>query len=312
MGPDPYPTIPPALLNAGDIRAYAEHPNTQLFSPFDERKLKPASYEVLFEGEVHFWEYSSTSNCSLDRKVVKLAMTDTFTIRPNSIVFIRPATHFRIPSFLAVRFNLSIKRVHQGLLLGTGPLVDPGFAGRLLIPVHNLTSNEITIRGKDGFIWVEVTKLSPATARWDGIAHPHAHSVPSFPQNKLNLDPTDYFDKANHGLPILSSVEQTLTSVKQALSEGQEMLHKLRRLSVWAGVGLAVSLLIGCGTMVLAAFQLYGIIQTAHGKFDGTTIEVAKIRESDLKTLTNEMATIKDELKRLQASREASRITSKK
>lgn len=311
MQPDPYPSIPPALLNAGDIRAYAEHPDTHLFSPFNSEKLKPASYEVLFEGEVHFWEYSPKSDRSGDRKVVSLTTTDTFTIRPNSIVFIRPATHFRIPSFLAVRFNLSIKRVHQGLLLGTGPLVDPGFEGRLLIPVHNLTSNEITIRGKDGFIWVEVTKLSPSTVLWDGVAHPHAHVVPVFPEGKLDLDATDYFDKANHGLPILSSVEQTLKSVTRALSEGQDMLAKLRRLSIWAGTGLAFSLLIGCGTMILAAFQLYGVIQTAHGKFDGTTADIAKIRELDLKTLTTEMATIKEELKRLAAKREAVPITAK-
>ena len=190
--------------------------------------------------------------------------------------------------------------------------MDPGFAGRLLIPVHNLTSNEITIRGKDGFIWVEVTKLSPSSVLWNGVPHPHAHPVPVFPLDKLNLDATDYFDKANHGLPILSSVEQTLVSVKRALNEGQEMLHKWRRISFWAGIGLAVTLLVGCATMVLAAFQLYGIIQTAHGKFDGTTAEVAKIRESDLKTLTTEMATIKEELKRLQAKREAASIAPKK
>jgi deoxycytidine triphosphate deaminase len=308
---DPYPSIPSALLNAGDIRAYAEHPDTQLFSPFDESKLKPASYEVLFEGDVHSWECSTTSNHPPNRRVEKLGSADTFTIRPNSIVFICPETHFRVPSFLAVRFNLSIKRVHQGLLLGTGPLVDPGFEGRLLIPVHNLTSNEITIRGKDGFIWVEVTKLSPSHVFWDGVAHPHANPVPIFPPAKMNLDATDYFDKANRGLPILSSVEQTLTSVKQALNEGQEMLLKFRQLSVWAGAGLAVSLLIGCGTMVLAAFQLYGIIQTAHGKFDGTTSEVAKIRESDLKTLAAELATIKEELRRLQDKTKVAPVTSK-
>ena len=110
MQPDPYPSIPSALLNAGDICAYAEHSDTQLFSPFNKKKLKPASYEVSFEGEVHFWEYSATSERSSERKVVPLTITDTFTIRPNSIVFIRPATHFRIPSFLAVRFNFTSVR----------------------------------------------------------------------------------------------------------------------------------------------------------------------------------------------------------
>ena len=291
MQPDPYPSIAPALLNAGDIRAYAEHTDTRLFSPFNKGGLKPASYEIAFEGEVHYWEFLINENRTSERCVKQLGANDTFTIRPNSIVFVRPTTQFHIPTFLAVRFNLSIKRVHQGLLLGTGPLVDPGFEGRLLIPVHNLTSREITIRGKDGFIWVEVTKLSPLVRLWDGVLHPHACPVPVFPPSKLNLDATDYFDKANGGVPILSSVQE-------ALDRGQAMLEKVRRLSFLGAIGL----LIGCGTMVLAALQLFQVVQSAHGKFDTTTSDISDIRKTDLKVLTSEIATINKKLEQLQKS----------
>lgn len=294
MLPDPFPSIPPALLNAGDIRAYAEHPDTRLFSPFNENGLKPASYEIAFDGEVHYWEFLINENRNSERCVKRLTANDTFTIRPNSIVFVRPATQFRIPAFLAVRFNLSIKRVHQGLLLGTGPLVDPGFNGRLLIPVHNLTSREITIRGKDGFIWVEVTKLSPIANKWDGVLHPHSYLVPSFPATKLDLEAADYFDKANGGVPILSSVQQ-------ALDHGQALLRRMQRWSIAGAIGLVVSIVVGGGSMLFAAFQLYGVIQSAHGKLDGTTTELAKIREGDLKKLEADIAVLQTQLKQLQA-----------
>ena len=50
--------------------------------------------------------------------------------------------------------------MHRGLLVGTGPLVDPGFRGKLLIPLHNLTLDAYEIRGDEGLIWVEFTKTS--------------------------------------------------------------------------------------------------------------------------------------------------------
>ena len=50
--------------------------------------------------------------------------------------------------------------------MGTGPLVDPGFEGKLLIPLHSLTADDYEIEAGEGLIWVEFTKLSP-NERWN-------------------------------------------------------------------------------------------------------------------------------------------------
>ena len=53
---DPLPEVPPALLNSGDIYDYARI--TGMVFPFDinnhNKKLKSASYEIDFMGEVHY------------------------------------------------------------------------------------------------------------------------------------------------------------------------------------------------------------------------------------------------------------------
>lgn len=55
---DPFPEVPAALLNSADIYDYARV--TGMLWPFDpseellERKLKSASYEVDFAGDVHY------------------------------------------------------------------------------------------------------------------------------------------------------------------------------------------------------------------------------------------------------------------
>lgn len=144
--------IEPALLNSAHIYDYVAA--TGMIWPFDPEKLKSASYEVRLLGECVYWDEEG-------QKVVQnIKEGDQFFLKPNSIAFVTLEPMFRIPDYIALRFNLKIKNVYRGLLLGTGPLIDPGFVGRLSLPLHNLTTNEYEFKGGDGLIWMEFTKLS--------------------------------------------------------------------------------------------------------------------------------------------------------
>ncbi len=228
LDPAPLQGVPAALLNSADIAAYSTLLNPPLFEPFDEAKLKPATYEIPFEGEIYLWR---GENSDLEKR--SLRSDETFTIQPNSIVFICPSTYFRVPNFLALRFNLHIRLVHRGLLLGTGPLVDPGFAGRLTIPVHNLTSQSVIIKGSEGFIWVEVTKISPTRS---------GTTLVDFPIAKKARTPRDYFRAANNLKPIVSTLQITSEKLREESKRWQKF-------SVIAGVGLAITLAGFLGTV---------------------------------------------------------------
>jgi deoxycytidine triphosphate deaminase len=216
--------IPPALLNSADIEAYATQLEPKLFEPFNKKYLKPATYEIPFEGDLYFWSDAESALISPLQKI-PLAKDGQFTIPPNSIVYVSPATVFRVPHFLALRFNLTIKLVHRGLLLGTGPLVDPGFAGRLLIPLHNLTSQSFVVCGDEGFIWVEVTKISPVRT---GTVQA------SFPPDKRERSAREYFRKANQLRPIVS----TLAVTAQKLDG---LFKTVEKVSVYGALGLLVA-----------------------------------------------------------------------
>src|SRR5690606_6283003 len=119
----------------------------------------------------------------------------------NSIVFVESDLDFRLPPFIAIRFNLQINHVHRGLLLGTGPLVDPGFWGKLCIPLHNLTNEDYEIPLEEGLFWVEFTKTTSV---------PVAGRPPS---NTGFWDIRDFIRKASQpsdltkpAIPILSSI----------------------------------------------------------------------------------------------------------
>lgn len=150
---DPYIDIQPALLNSADIIKYVW--TTGMICPFFPERLKGASYEVSLKGKVIYWDQNE-----IKRTVYLENPDDSFELEPNSIAFVTLEPFFQIPDYIALRFNLKISHVYKGLLLGTGPLVDPGFQGRLSIPLHNLTTNTYRFYCGDGMIQMEFTKLS--------------------------------------------------------------------------------------------------------------------------------------------------------
>ena len=155
---DPFPDIPCALLSADHITKYVLQ--TGMIAPFDGEvykkcPLKAASYE----GKIGKCAYIFEKGISHPKKIFD-GTEEFLKVPANSIVFVECDINFRLPSFIAVRFNLQIKHVHRGLLLGTGPLVDPCFWGKLCIPLHNLTNEDYYIPKAEGLIWIEFTKTS--------------------------------------------------------------------------------------------------------------------------------------------------------
>ena len=156
--PDPCSRIKPSLLSADHIIEYVHQ--TGMIAPFeatggDKSRLKAATYEGRIGEVAYIFE---KENCAPQQI---LGEDDSvLTVPANSIVFVECDLDFRLPPFIAVRFNLQINHVHRGLLLGTGPLVDPGFWGKLCIPLHNLTNEPYEIERSDGLIWIEFTKTT--------------------------------------------------------------------------------------------------------------------------------------------------------
>lgn len=209
---DPFPDIPPALLNSAHIADYAAA--TGLMSPFDPNRLKSASYEVPLLGPYVY------INKKGRRRDGVLKVGDEITIEKNSITFLTVEPMFRLPDYIALRHNLKIDHVYKGLLVGTGPLIDPGFVGRISLPLHNLTENDYTFTGGMGIIWVEFTKLSPIPdAPTLASAVPNQGTYVPFPQRRAESRiVTDYIREAVQYAPVpASSTAKTARTAKKAM-----------------------------------------------------------------------------------------------
>lgn len=154
---DPYPEIPCALLNSADIADYIAE--TGMIDPFHSDNLTSASYMACIEGPIYIYKYGEHDGPTL------VDGNKGWTLRKNTIAYVNIEPYFRLPDYIALRFNLRVTLVHRGLLLGTGPMIDPGFVGKILIPLHNLTNNNYYFEANARLIAIEFTKTSP-NRRW--------------------------------------------------------------------------------------------------------------------------------------------------
>jgi deoxycytidine triphosphate deaminase len=227
---DPFPSIFPALLNSADIMDYVAA--TGMIYPFvaNRETLKSASYSIDILGDCLYWDENG------QKKEFTLGRNDELSLAPNSIVFVTLEPMFRIPDYLALRFNLQISHVYRGLLLGTGPLVDPGFQGKLSLPLHNLTSNIYKLKGGEPLIWMEFTKLSP-NKTWEMKLKDDGETSElerlgkfiHFPARKINKDLSYYIFKAV-GLDekVRSSIPVSIEEAKRKSIEAVENASKAK------------------------------------------------------------------------------------
>ncbi len=146
---DPQPHVQGMLTS--QYIAYYDDVTGGMICPFNDKLLKPASYELtlgwrcLVEGEERL----------LDEK------SPWLEIPSNSIAFVSMQQVLRLPPYLIGRFDLAIEYIYQGLLLGTGPQVDPGFQGALSCPLHNISNDAIYLRLGMPFAKLDFAKAAP-------------------------------------------------------------------------------------------------------------------------------------------------------
>ena len=223
---DPLPFIPPALLNSSDIHAYAT--KTGMIAPYDGKYLKSSSYEVQIGNEIIYWDDNGEKNH------LQISEGEKIILKPNSLMFFKTRQIFRLPDYIAVRFNLRITNVHRGLLLGTGPLVDPGFEGQILIPLHNLTTNSYTFKAGESLIWVEFTKVSP-NSRWQHLQqnkYKDFIDFVEFPDNKKYIDPAKYLSKAAPHSPIKNAVPEAVAAAQRDAKSAKQRVKRIQ----WIGI----------------------------------------------------------------------------
>jgi deoxycytidine triphosphate deaminase len=224
-GLDPFPNIIPALLNSADVATYIK--TLGMVSPFYEDQLSGVTLSLKVGDTAVYW------NQKKEKEVFKITNDDSFVLKSNTIAYITIEEELRLPAYIIARFNLRVTNAYRGILLGTGPIVDPGFVGRLNIPLHNLTNNDYVFSKGESFIEMEFTKISNHP-NWNANNKPITNSDliidleyrkwdSKSDKKDLSLRNIHYYlNKANQG----SSIESSLPNLRHKTDEAIEKTNK--------------------------------------------------------------------------------------
>ena len=236
---DPFPEIQPALLNSADVYDYIN--TIGMIWPYDDDQLNGVTLSLRVGDIAVYWD-------DKNEKVKKDIKTDKeFRLKSNSIAFIQILEELRLPAYIIVRFNLRVTITYRGLLLGTGPIVDPGFVGKINIPVHNLTNNDYVFAHGEPLIEMEFTKIS-ANDKWikpisDDAKEPKSGEYKKWKPRFDNLE-TDkrdidyYLRRANQGNRIQSSLPPLVKKVDKSVKTVTNHLRGYNIFLIFSFVGL--------------------------------------------------------------------------
>jgi len=138
------------MLLSNEIEMFRQN-NLLISANFIEKNLRPAAYTLRI-GDIYIDSKGKPGKLNADNP--------SFVMEPNSIVYVSTFEKLDLPYYIAARFNLRVKWVYKGILLGTGPQVEPGYRGFLSCPLYNLTNSPIRITFCEDFATIDFERTT--------------------------------------------------------------------------------------------------------------------------------------------------------
>jgi hypothetical protein len=194
-------------------------------------------------------------------------------------------------------------------LLGTGPLVDPGFNGRLLIPLHNLTDSDYPIDTDKALIWIDFTKTTFGL-QWPEQIDLGKRLFVDFPEEKTNLKPENYLQKANKGNPIRSSISGSIQEIRQKTEKATKTAEQaelyFKKIAWGAVIAITVaiaSIIMGGYSLLMDANTLSGSLSTSVGALseenENLKGQIIDLKEK-FKAIEGDTSIMEDRLKKVE------------
>ncbi len=131
-----------------------------LIEPFDKGQVQAASYDL------RVGEQGATTS---SKKKVNIKNDGYILLAPGDFGVVTVLEEIKLGAQYAARFGLRSKYARKGIIATTGPQIDPGFHGRLIVGMTNLTPKPVSFPYKDDLLTVEFHRLEePAQKPYSG------------------------------------------------------------------------------------------------------------------------------------------------
>lgn len=127
----------------------------KLISPFNKTNLRSGSYDLTV-GDEYYIGQAGESSTLLTKK---LNSCQSFTTPPHAICFILVAENIHLPSDVTAKVSLRMTHIYAGMVLTSQPPFDPGYNGRVVLMLHNLSSEPFHLKCGERVATIEFMRL---------------------------------------------------------------------------------------------------------------------------------------------------------
>jgi dCTP deaminase len=149
-----------AVILTNDQILAAQKSGDIVIEPFNEDKIQGASYDLRVGPQG-----ATTST----KRIIDLEKMGFMTLEPGDFGVVTSLETLRLGPQYTARFGLRSKYARKGIIATTGPQIDPGYYGRLIVGLTNLTPKAVSLPYRSDFLSVEFHRLEqPSTKPYDG------------------------------------------------------------------------------------------------------------------------------------------------
>lgn len=141
-------------LSKEDIKKYCT--DQSLVCPYDEKNVQTCSYDLTFGGEYYFYREKDGNRVN----IVRLRQGEKLYIPADAICYILTEETVQIPNNLTASISLSFGLIKKGVMLAAQPPYDPGYKGKTVALLHNLSDEEVEISVGEHILNIVFSTLS--------------------------------------------------------------------------------------------------------------------------------------------------------
>jgi dCTP deaminase len=190
--------------------------------PFSDSSLQSASYD---------FRLGKGAFASSTREKVDVSAKGLIVIEPGDFAVVETRERVEFGSQIAALLGLRSEYARQGLLMLSGPQIDPGFRGVLVIRVVNLSPKRIGLSYESPFLSAQFFRLSVP------VEHPYAGRR----QDQAGIAPQDIQELLETEAPTLGEMMKTLSGLALVVSELRGSVNRLSwTIPLVISIGIAV------------------------------------------------------------------------
>ncbi|GAB3035354.1 dCTP deaminase [Bowmanella dokdonensis] len=141
------------------ISLLSEKKEDGLISPFKNELLRASSYDLTVGEEYYIGKEGVFSSIETER----IRRNQSFKIPPHAVCFILTEETINLPKDITAKVSLRMTHIYAGIILTSQPPFDPGYKGKVILMLYNLSSKSICMKRGERIATIEFSRLEKAS-----------------------------------------------------------------------------------------------------------------------------------------------------